>query len=52
MIQTVAGNIAGKVAIAWSAQFDLGTVQILSQLSICFKQQFVLNTCIFILGNM
>ena len=52
MIQTVAVNVAGKVAIAWSAQFDLGTVQILSQLSIHFKQQLVLNTRMFIPGNL
>lgn len=52
MIQTVAVNIVGKVVIASSVQFDLGTVQILSQLSVCFKQELVLNTCIFILGNL
>jgi len=51
-MQTVAVNAAGRVATARSAQFDLGTVQILSQLSICFKQQLVLNTCIFIPGNL
>lgn len=52
MIQAVAVNVAGKVAIVLSAQFDLGIVQIFSQLSIHFKQQLTLNAHIFIPGNL
>lgn len=52
MAQAVAVHIAGKVATVLSAQFDLGILQILSQLSIHFKQQLVLNTHTFILGNL
>lgn len=52
MTQTVALNIAEKVAVAQSPQFDLGTVQMLSQLSVRFEQQLVLNTHTFILENL
>lgn len=52
MIQTVAVNIAEKVAVAQNPQFDLGTVQMLSQLSVHFEQQLVLNIHTFIIENL